>query len=117
MDLPFGERVYAVARRIPRGSVATYGQIAALAGRPRAARAVGGFMSRCPDGNGVPCHRVIRGDGLICGEFVFGISGLQRQLLLSEGVVFCADGRVNMKECLWKPEAERLPKDAESFRT
>ena len=104
MDLPFGERVYRIARRIPPGSVATYGQLAALAGKPRAARIVGGVMSRCPEGSGVPCHRVIRSDGSLCGEYVFGISGLQRQLLLSEGVVFLPDGRVSMAECLWRPE-------------
>ena len=105
MGKTFNERVYAAARRIPRGKVATYGQLAALAGQPRASRIVGGAMSRCPEGNGVPCHRVIRRDGSLCGELVFGISGLQRQLLLSEGVVFLPDGRVNMAECLWRPEA------------
>jgi len=105
MDMNFNERVYAFARRIPKGKVATYGQLAALAGQPRAARIAGGAMSRCPEGSGVPCHRVIRRDGTLCDEFVFGISGLQRQLLLSEGVLFLPDGRVNMAACLWKPGA------------
>ena len=103
MDKTFPERVYAIARQIPPGNVATYGQLAALAGQPRAARIVGGAMSRCPEGNGVPCHRVIRRDGTLCDAFVFGISGLQRQLLLSEGVTFLSDGRVDMEECLWRP--------------
>lgn len=99
----FAQQVYALARAIPPGKVATYGQLALLSGKPRAARVVGGIMSRCPKGNGVPCHRVIRKDGALCDEWAFGISGLQRQLLLSEGVLFLPDGRVNMERCLWRP--------------
>ena len=80
----FTARVLAVVRRIPSGRVATYGEVAALAGRPRAARAVGNIMRTCgrPD---VPCHRVIASGGRLGGYG--GSEVLKRQLLLSEGVI------------------------------
>ena len=81
----FTSRVLAVVRRIPYGRVATYGEVAALAGRPGAARAVGNIMRTCgrPD---VPCHRVIAAGGRLGGYG--GSEVLKRQLLMSEGVVF-----------------------------
>ena len=80
----FTSRVLAVVRRIPYGRVATYGEVAALAGRPGAARAVGNIMRTCgrPD---VPCHRVIAAGGRLGGYG--GSEVLKRQLLMSEGVV------------------------------
>ncbi len=101
MAMSFPEEIYAIARRIPEGHVASYGQLALLAGRPRAARIVGGAMSRCPEGNGVPCHRVIRADGSLCDGYEFGVPGLQRALLREEGVHFLPDGRVDMRMCQW----------------
>ena len=81
----FTSRVLAVVRRIPYGRVATYGEVAARAGRPGAARAVGNIMRTCgrPD---VPCHRVIAAGGRLGGYG--GSEVLKRQLLLGEGVVF-----------------------------
>ena len=81
----FTSRVLAVVRRIPYGRVATYGEVAALAGRPGAARAVGNIMRTCgrPD---VPCHRVIAAGGRLGGYG--GSEVLKRQLLMSEGVTF-----------------------------
>jgi O-6-methylguanine DNA methyltransferase len=81
----FTSRVLAVVRRIPYGRVATYGEVAAMAGRPGAARAVGNIMRTCgrPD---VPCHRVIAAGGRLGGYG--GSEVLKRQLLMSEGVVF-----------------------------
>jgi O-6-methylguanine DNA methyltransferase len=80
----FTSRVLAVVRRIPYGRVATYGEVAALAGRPGAARAVGNIMRTCgrPD---VPCHRVIAAGGRLGGYG--GSEVLKRQLLMSEGVI------------------------------
>jgi O-6-methylguanine DNA methyltransferase len=77
--------VLTVVRRIPYGRVATYGEVAALAGRPGAARAVGNIMRTCgrPD---VPCHRVIAAGGRLGGYG--GSEVLKRQLLMSEGVIF-----------------------------
>ena len=85
----FYQSVYQITARIPAGAVATYGQIAFLAGSPRASRIVGGAMARAPEG--LPCHRVIYGDG----------PGVQRMLLESEGVPFLPDGRVDLARCQW----------------
>jgi methylated-DNA-[protein]-cysteine S-methyltransferase len=81
----FTARVLAVVRRIPPGTVATYGEVAARAGRPRAARAVGNIMRTCgrPD---VPCHRVIGAGGRLGGYG--GSEALKRALLVAEGVAF-----------------------------
>jgi O-6-methylguanine DNA methyltransferase len=80
----FSVRVLSVVRRIPVGRVATYGDVAALAGRPRAARAVGNIMRTCrrPD---VPCHRVIASGGQIGGYG--GSPALKRALLVAEGII------------------------------
>jgi O-6-methylguanine DNA methyltransferase len=80
----FSFRVLSVVRRIPPGRVATYGDVAALAGRPRAARAVGNIMRGCrrPD---VPCHRVIAAGGRLGGYG--GSEALKRSLLAAEGVI------------------------------
>jgi O-6-methylguanine DNA methyltransferase len=88
--VPFSRRVLSVVRRIPPGRVATYGDIAARAGRPRAARAVGNIMRGC-DRPDVPCHRVIAAGGKLGGYG--GQEGLKRSLLLAEGVLVVA-GRV-----------------------
>src|SRR3954454_17917257 len=81
---PFSHRVLAVVRRIPPGRVASYGEVAKLAGRPRAARAVGNIMKTCgrPD---VPCHRVIAAGGRLGGYG--GSEMLKRSLLVAEGIV------------------------------
>jgi len=84
MHSQFEARVLSVVRRIPAGRVATYGDVAALAGRPRAARAVGNIMRGCgrPD---VPCHRVIAAGGRLGGYG--GNEVLKRSLLVAEGIV------------------------------
>lgn len=79
----FAESVRAVVRQIPAGHVMTYGQVAAKAGRPRAARAVGMIMSRNYDPT-VPCHRVIRSDGTVAG-YNRGGAERKKQLLAEEG--------------------------------
>ena len=87
---PFAARVLSLVRRIPPGRVATYGEVAAMAGRPRAARAVGNIMRGCsrPD---VPCHRVIAAGGRLGGYG--GHEMLKRALLTAEGITV-AGGRV-----------------------
>lgn len=94
-ETDFAARVIAVVRRIPPGRVATYGDVARLAGRPRAARAVGNIMRGCgrPD---VPCHRVIAAGGRIGGYG--GNEVLKRALLAAEGVPI-AGGRVKLRSC------------------
>ena len=79
---PFARRVLTIVRRIPAGRVATYGDIAALAGRPRAARAVGNVMRGCTE-PGVPCHRVVGAGGQLGG---YGDRNLKRGLLAAEGI-------------------------------
>jgi methylated-DNA-[protein]-cysteine S-methyltransferase len=82
-ETDFRRRVLAAVRRIPAGRVTTYGDIAALAGRPRAWRAVGNIMRGCRD-RGVPCHRVIGASGALGGYG--GSLELKRQLLRLEGI-------------------------------
>jgi methylated-DNA-protein-cysteine methyltransferase-like protein len=96
-------RIYRVVRRIPRGSVATYGQIAALAGLPRQPRQVGYALHALPQGSDVPWQRVINAKGEVSARSTPGIEGLQRAALESEGVVFDARGRVDLGRYQWRP--------------
>ncbi len=87
----FTEKVYILAQKIPKGSVATYGQLAKMAGSPGAARAVGMCMKHNPDMNVVPCHRVVASNGALTGyAFGKGIS-TKKEKLLKEGVHFIGD--------------------------
>lgn len=94
----FSKRIYDVVKGIPRGSVMSYGRVAALAGNARAARGVGYALSHV-DGEGLPCHRVVFADGSLARDAVFGGEGVQRRLLEAEGVPFLPDGRVDMEKC------------------
>jgi O-6-methylguanine DNA methyltransferase len=100
----FSRRVLAVVRRIPPGCVATYGDVAALAGRPRAARAVGNVMRGCgrPD---VPCHRVIAAGGRLGGYG--GRELLKRALLAAEGVVVAGSRVRELERVRWRPTRKR----------
>ena len=96
---PFATRVLSVVRRIPPGRVATYGEVAAMAGRPRAARAVGNIMRGCarPD---IPCHRVIAAGGRLGGYG--GREVMKRALLVAEGVTV-SGGRVReLNRVVWR---------------
>mgnify|MGYP000845360089 CR=1 FL=1 len=96
---PFQRAVLAETARIPMGSVATYGEIAARIGRPKSARAVGGALARNPIGILIPCHRVVAHDGRLHGfSSPDGIKGKAR-LLQHEGVVVEKD-RVILKRNL-----------------
>ena len=96
-------RIYAVIRRLPRGRVATYGQIAALAGIPGHARQVGYALSALPEGSRVPWHRVINAKGEVSPRSEPGIDSEQRPLLVAEGVVFDHRGRVSLARFRWRP--------------
>ncbi len=100
-DEGFFERVYGVVEQIPAGMVATYGQVAALAGAPRRARYVGFALHRNPRPGAIPCHRVVFADGHLASGFAFGGEGEQRRLLEAEGVAFREDGRVDLALCRW----------------
>lgn len=95
--MTFKEKVYELTRRIPRGKVATYGQIARAIGCPRAARAVGGCMKTNPFAPVVPCHRVVAADGSLAGFSAGGGIATKKQLLLKEGVVFIGE-RVDLRK-------------------
>jgi len=96
------EQIYHQVKRIPRGRVATYGTVAAMAGNQRWARVVGYALHVNPqpgEGEGsIPCHRVVKKDGSLAEGFAFGGEGVQRRLLEREGVTFLPDGRVDMKK-------------------
>lgn len=97
----FRVAVYAVIRRIPEGRVATYGQVAALAGRPRAARQVGYALAAAPRELQLPWQRVINARGGISRRADPGDEDYQRLLLEAEGVVFDGQGRVSLKCYQW----------------
>ena len=92
--------IYEQVKRIPKGKVATYGQIAALAGNLRWARVVGYALHVNPSQEEIPCHRVVNRHGETSGAFAFGGSDIQRQLLEAEGVTFTADGKVDLEKHL-----------------
>ena len=82
------DRVYEFVRNIPRGKVATYGQIALHLGNRNFARAVGNILHSNPDPEHIPCHRVVNSKGQLSRSYAFGGVAAQRRLLVSEGVVF-----------------------------
>lgn len=90
------EKIYEVVKSIPKGKVATYGQVALLAGNPRWARVVGYALHVNPEPGTIPCHRVVNREGRVAPGFAFGGEGVQRQLLESEGIVFESDGRIDL---------------------
>ena len=95
-------RIYAVVRRIPRGRVATYGQVARLAGFPRQARLVGYALHALPDASRVPWQRVINARGEVSPRAIPGFEGLQVRLLEREGVHFDTRGRVSLARYQWR---------------
>ena len=97
----FSKRVYAAVQKIPKGKVASYGTIAFLAGKPRAARGVGFALHRNPDPVNTPCHRVVFKNGSVCTGYVFGGPEVQRRRLEEEGVKFLPNGNVDMEACAW----------------
>lgn len=97
----FFKKVYEVVARIPRGKIATYGQIAAILGSPRNARVVGWAMKATPEHLHLPCHRVVNKTGILSPSYIFGDKVVQRTLLEEEGITFKADDRIDMKKHLW----------------
>lgn len=93
--------IYEVVRQIPRGTVATYGQIAALAGNRRWARVVGYALHANPDPDGIPCYRVVNRNGEVSPAFVFGGKNRQIELLEADGIP-CPDGRVDLSVYQWR---------------
>lgn len=103
MASAFYEQIYTLVAQIPEGRVATYGQIASLLGKPRAARQVGYAMAACPRERKLPWHRVINARGEVSKRADPGAGDYQRVLLEAEGIVFNALGRVCLADCQWQP--------------
>ncbi|HSA83521.1 MAG TPA: MGMT family protein [Patescibacteria group bacterium] len=97
----FRDKIYHLTRQIPLGKVATYGQLAEMAGSPGAARAVGMCMKTNPDAPHTPCHRVVASDGKLTGYSAGEGVKTKRQMLLDEGVTFIGN-KVNLNVSLWK---------------
>ena len=97
------KRIYEAVKKIPKGRVATYGQIAALAGEPKMARAVGNALHKNPDPDHIPCFRVVNSQGKLSGEFAFGGAGAQARLLEADGIEV-TDGKVDLKKYAIKVE-------------
>ena len=95
------ERIYAVVKQIPYGKVATYGQVAALAGNPGLARVVGYALHVNPDPDHIPCFRVVNREGRPSSAFAFGGENRQIALLEAEGVEFDERGFVDMERFQW----------------
>ena len=96
-DCSFYDKIYAAVCEIPCGQVATYGQVAAMAGSGGAARAVGNALHRNPNPEVIPCHRVVNAQGRLAPHFAFGGEGQQQKLLEAEGVEVI-DCRVDLKK-------------------
>lgn len=101
MNNSFRDKVYEITKKIPKGKVATYGQIAALAGSPRAARAVGTLMKNNPDAPATPCHRVVSSAGKLTGYSAGEGVITKKRMLLKEGVTFSGE-KIDLKTSLWK---------------
>ena len=90
------DKVYEFVKSIPRGKVATYGQIALFLGNRNYARVVGNILHGNPDPEHIPCHRVVNAQGKLSRSYAFGGIEAQRRLLASEGVVFKNDYIVDL---------------------
>ena len=100
--------IYKIVKKIPRGRVATYGQIAALAAMPRAARQVGYALRATPDNVKIPWHRVVNAEGRVSmrlKDWQSGGDDLQKILLAAEGVAFDETGKIDLKRYRWEPKA------------
>lgn len=80
------KRIYEAVKKIPKGCVATYGQVAAMAGEPKMARAVGNALHKNPDPDHIPCYRVVNSKGELSGAFAFGGSNEQANRLRADGI-------------------------------
>lgn len=101
MEKTVFERIYDVVRKIPYGKVATYGQVAMIAGNPRWARTVGYALHANPDPEGIPCYRVVNRFGRTAPAFAFGGEERQAELLRAEGIEVSEDGTVDLEKFLW----------------
>lgn len=95
------EKIYEVVKRIPKGRVATYGQIAALAGNRRLSQVVGYALHVNPDPESIPCYRVVNRFGEVSSAFAFGGENMQITLLRADGIEVSDEGKVDLDTYLW----------------
>ena len=91
------KRIYETVKQIPKGHVATYRQVAKMAGNEKMSRAVGNALHKNLDPEHIPCYRVVNSKGELAAEFVFGGAGKQADMLEADGIVL-ENGRVNLKK-------------------
>ena len=91
------KRIYEAVKQIPRGKVATYAQVARMAGNPKMSRAVGNALHKNPDPDHIPCYRVVNAKGRLAEEFVFGGAGVQKKLLEADGIEVI-DNKVDLEK-------------------
>lgn len=101
--MSFYDIVYRQVKKIPKGKVATYGQIATLCGSPKGSRAVGYALHFNPDPEHIPCFRVVNRFGRVALAFAFGGPDIQASLLRQDGVEVDVDGYVDLSKYLWHP--------------
>lgn len=101
--MSFYNVVYDKVKQIPKGKVATYGQIAVLCGSPRASRAVGYALHFNPEPGVIPCHRVVNRFGALASSFAFGGKEVQKALLEKEGVEVDGEFNVSLEKFQWRP--------------
>src|SRR5947208_15986904 len=106
-------RVFALVKACPVGRVTMYGALAKAVGYPRGARMVGWIMNETPEG--VPAQRVINSKGELSGSWAFGQRGRMRQLLEAEGIVFSAEGTVDLKRYGWDPSRDLTEEELRSI--
>ena len=97
------EKIYEQVKKIPKGKVASYGQIALMAGNPRWSQVVGYALHSNPEPSVIPCHRVVNKEGKLAKSFAFGGENVQRDLLASEGVIFLDEDTVDLEKCRYIP--------------
>jgi methylated-DNA-protein-cysteine methyltransferase-like protein len=97
------EKIYEQVKKIPKGKVATYGQIALMAGNPRWSQIVGYALHANPEPGIIPCHRIVNKQGKLAKAFAFGGENVQRDMLKREGVTFIDDNTVDLEKCRYLP--------------
>lgn len=100
-------KLYQLLAAIPRGKVATYGQLAALLGDPHLARAVGNALHANPDGDRYPCYRVVNAAGKLSERYAFGGLAAQQNRLEQDGIPV-KNGRVDLSQYQWTPQNESI---------
>ncbi len=104
MENNFFERVYGFVKKVPKGKVVTYGDVARAIGAPRSARQVGWALHCNPQQGVIPCHRVVFADGSLTCGFAFGGIEIQKAMLVSEGVEVSKDYKIDLQKFRWCKE-------------